>query len=133
MDGMTVLHVGLEEISNRLHCSGKRNFKGIIIVVLRLALIPFTATLFLWETDPGRLSMIGLLCVLFELFLRKLGNFYLAPEDEEKSPAGDEQSAPEASPRNLRQSVLMASAFVNMSASQLAALEALDEESEDLE
>ena len=133
LDGMTVLHIGLDDISSRLRSHGKRNVKGITVLVLRLAIIPFTATLSVWETDPGRLSMIALLCVLAQLVLRKFGNMFLSPQVEPEPAAGDEQATPTAatSPRRFRESVLMASALVNMSERQLAGLEA--EASEELE
>ena len=132
MDATTVLHIGYEEVSNRLRKDGKSNVMGIMILAVRLAVIPFTATLGFWETDPARLSMIGLLCVLVQLVLRKFGNVYLIHTDEEEHPTKDGKATPGvSSPRRMRESVLMASAFVNMSQLQLDALEA--EVSEELE
>lgn len=126
MDGSVVLHIGLEEISNRLHTNGKRNPASIIVLLLRLGVIPFTATLSQWETEPDRLAMIGLLCVLSQLVVRKLGNIFLVHDDVVQPAAANEtaDAPPErSSPRKFHQSVLMASALVNLSESQRQALE----------
>lgn len=80
LDGMTLFHLGIKNSRNRCQCKRSKvlNIKGIILVLLRLGMIVFMATLGVYETDPQNLAMIGLFCVLLQLILRKLGTKYLS-------------------------------------------------------
>jgi hypothetical protein len=77
LDSMTLLHLGMEESQDRCVFKGRRNFKGMGLVALRLGLIVFTATLSQWVTKPKDLAIIGMFCVLAQLLLRKFGCTYL--------------------------------------------------------
>ena len=79
LDSMNFLHLGLDESRGRCLCkkTKKKNVKGIILVVVRLGVLAFTATLSQWESEPENLAVIGLICVLMQLLLRKLGAKYL--------------------------------------------------------
>jgi hypothetical protein len=80
LDCMTILHLGIEESQDRCVCKAtkKKNSKGMFLLVLRIGLIVFCATLSQWLTEPDNLAEIGVACVLCQLFLRKLGGMYLS-------------------------------------------------------
>eukprot|EP00977_Amphora_coffeiformis_P021586 scaffold9519_cov183-Amphora_coffeaeformis.AAC.2 len=119
LDGMTALHIGYAAALKRLATTEKMNS---IVVVLRTAAIPLTVTVSQWETDPSRLSYIGLLIVVVQVVLRKVGNI-CSSHDEVRSPEEAEHEPEHATtPRDLRQSVLMASAWLNMTQEELEAL-----------
>jgi len=79
LDVINFLHLGMEESRGRCVCktSKRKNVKGIILVVVRLGVLAFTATLSQWESEPENLAVIGVICVLVQLLLRKLGAKYL--------------------------------------------------------
>jgi hypothetical protein len=98
LDAMTLLHLGISESKNRCVCkqSKRKNLKGIFLIVVRLGLLGFTATMGLWTTDPATLAALGVACVVMQLLLRKLGGEYLShaqvhvlnpdlPQDDEDS------------------------------------------------
>jgi hypothetical protein len=80
LDGMTLFHLGINNSRMRCKCERSKvlNIKGIILVVLRVGMIVFMATLGIYETDTQNLAIIGLFCVLLQLFLRKLGTKFLS-------------------------------------------------------
>jgi len=80
LDVMTLLHLGINTSHNRCQCSGseKFNVKGIILVIMRVGLLVFMATLSQYETHPENLAVAGLMGVLLQLVLRKLGTKYLS-------------------------------------------------------
>jgi heme/copper-type cytochrome/quinol oxidase subunit 4 len=78
LDGMTLFHLGIKESMSRLKSRENTNTVGLVLSGVRLAVIPFTATVSQWETEPVKLSMIGLACVLVQLVLRKLGAIFLS-------------------------------------------------------
>jgi hypothetical protein len=82
LDIMILLHLGVEESRNRCVCkhTKQKNLKGIFLVIFRILLLAFTATLGLWQTEPENLSIIGLALILVQLFLRRLGGRYLSHE-----------------------------------------------------
>ena len=105
---MALLHVGWEEGCSRMNAGNKKNIVGLLVLATRLAIIPFIATVSQWETDPSTLAMIGLLCVLGQLALRKASDVFLI--HKEGSAAADPTSIPAAAegagvhPRHFRQS-----------------------------
>lgn len=113
LDGMTAAHIGIDEGRKRLTSTHKKNVVGIVLLGIRLAIIPFIATASLWETNPSRLSLIGFFCVSAQLVLRKLGSIFLSHKQVH---ALDPKYSSERHdrPRDLRQSVLLASALVNL-------------------
>lgn len=80
LDCMTILHLGIKESQERCVCkeTKKKNCKGMFLLVLRLGLIAFCATLSQWLTEPQDLAGICVACVLCQLLLRKLGGAYLS-------------------------------------------------------
>jgi hypothetical protein len=96
LDVMTLLHLGIKESKNRCICRQhkRKNLKGISLIILRLGMLGFTATMGLWTTDPANLAVLGVVCVAVQLMLRKLGGQFLShaqvhalnpdiPEDED--------------------------------------------------
>jgi hypothetical protein len=88
LDCMTILHLGIKESQERCVCkeTKKKNCKGMFLLSLRIGLIVFCATLSQWLTEPQDLAGIGVACVLFQLFLRKLGGVYLSPNQVHAEP-----------------------------------------------
>jgi hypothetical protein len=86
LDLMTVSHLGFKECEERCYCKDTktRNVKGYIIIVLRIGLVLFTATMFLWEIRPKILSLLGLLLVLTQIMIRKLAGVYLRRRKQPK-------------------------------------------------
>jgi hypothetical protein len=78
LDGMNLLHLGQEECQKRCVFGGRKNLRGMCVVAIRIGLIVFSATLSQWQTKPKNLAIIGLLCVLTQLSMRKLGSLYLS-------------------------------------------------------
>jgi hypothetical protein len=98
LDVMTLLHLGIDESRNRCIClqRKRKNYKGIVLIVLRLGVLGFTATMGLWTTDPANLAVLGVVCVAVQILFRKLGGQFLShaqvhalnpdiPEDESDS------------------------------------------------
>jgi hypothetical protein len=88
LDCMTILHLGIKESQERCVCkeTRKKNSKGMVLLVLRIGLIVFCATLSQWMTEPQDLAGIGVACVLGQLLLRKLGGVYLSPNQVHAEP-----------------------------------------------
>jgi len=82
LDCMTIFHVGLKNSHDRCQCSvtKKINTKGILLILCRVGLLLFMATLSQYETDPQDLATWGLLGVVLQLALRKLGTMYLSAD-----------------------------------------------------
>ena len=80
LDAMILLHIGIKESQQRCICANtsKKNSKGVLLLAFRSALLIFTATLSQWEQDPKTLSLVGLMLLLTQLILRKLGAKYLS-------------------------------------------------------
>jgi hypothetical protein len=77
-DVILLLHLGINDSMGRCHCSKSKitNVKGLVLLFLRLCLIPISATVSLWQTDPAKLAPIGLGTVVAQLLLRHLGGMY---------------------------------------------------------
>ena len=80
LDSMTLLHLGIKESQGRCMCekTKRKNYRGFLLLVLRVGLMVFAGTLTLWTNEPETLSFVGVLCVLAQLGLRKLGETYLS-------------------------------------------------------
>lgn len=80
LDALVLFHRGLKENYNRCVCkrTKKMNVKGMILVVARVLLIVFFATLSQYVTDPSKLAMFGLLGVVAQLSCRNLGFLFFA-------------------------------------------------------
>jgi hypothetical protein len=88
LDCMTILHLGMKESEERCVCkeTKKKNSKGMVLLILRVGLIVFCATLSQWMTEPQDLAGVGVACVLGQLLLRKLGGVYLSPNQVHAEP-----------------------------------------------
>lgn len=82
LDIMTLLHLGIKDSHNRCQCEHTKTFnvKGIILVMCRVGLLVFMATLSQYETDPENLALLGLMGVVLQLAFRKLGTMYLSAD-----------------------------------------------------
>jgi hypothetical protein len=85
LDLKTINHLGFAECQNRCSETSHRsiNWKGIVIVLVRIAVIIFVATMGSFETDPKQLSINGVSCVLAQMLLRRLGTMFLSSRDED--------------------------------------------------
>jgi hypothetical protein len=92
LDMMIVCHLGFNEGKHRCMCkeTGKKNYKGLFIVIFRFCFLAFTVTISQWLTEPTELTIIGLCCVILQIFLRKLGCIFLTNHNAEFR---DEQSS----------------------------------------
>ena len=80
LDGMSFMTVGFEGCKSRVHCSKnlQYNIKGLLLIVCRVGLLVFCATLSQWETDPQVLAGAGLCITIGQIIARKLGLRYLS-------------------------------------------------------
>jgi len=86
LECMSVLHLGFNECEERCVLQGGKNYSGILLLVVKVGIIAFTATLSQWETDPQSLVIIALFIVLFQLAMRKLcGKFLSSHHDDPHS------------------------------------------------
>jgi hypothetical protein len=85
LDFRTINHLGFAECQNRCTETGPRskNWKGILVILARIALIVFVAAMGSFETDPKTLSIYGASCVLAQMLLRKLGTMFLSSRHED--------------------------------------------------
>ena len=82
---MGFLHVGWKESKRRCGLlqdernsqPTDRNYVGISLIAIRIAVIAFTWTLSLWVSDIEKLAPIGAALVVAQLMLRKVGAIYL--------------------------------------------------------
>jgi hypothetical protein len=99
MDLMLFLHSGFTKLNGRCRCAETKTYshKGVVLVFLRVALLGFIATLSQWETDPQKVSWIGLGATCVQLLLRTLGNFLFRDEfeDEDEGERPSEERDPE--------------------------------------
>jgi hypothetical protein len=78
LDLTTLCHLGFKEMQGRCYCKENgTNRKGFVLVVMRVLLMFFTATMYFWEQRPYILSIIGLLSVIVQIWLRKMGAIFL--------------------------------------------------------
>jgi hypothetical protein len=77
LDVMNLLHLGIQEATDRVVSQKRISYKGIVFVFLRPCLTVFAATLWIWDNNPKELSVIGFGCVLAQLSLRKIGSKYM--------------------------------------------------------
>jgi len=59
-------------------------FYVVILVLARVGLIAFAATIFLYVTDPEKLAVIGLFGIFAQVLLRFLGEFIFPLDREEE-------------------------------------------------
>lgn len=79
LDGMSLMHVGFSHSLKRCKCAKTKryNIKGNFLVLCRVSLIVFAATLSQWETNPQNLALDALVVTISQIVLRKLGQTYL--------------------------------------------------------
>jgi hypothetical protein len=84
MDALILAHKGMPSMKHKYECNcktGKRKLYCAIMFVCRVALIAVIATLFLYETRPNVLALIGLCGNIAQLLLRVGGSILFPPED----------------------------------------------------
>mmetsp|Transcript_5885 Transcript_5885/g.9781 ORF Transcript_5885/g.9781 Transcript_5885/m.9781 type:complete len:541 (+) Transcript_5885:61-1683(+) len=81
-DAMLLAHRGLKDNMGRCHCgeTKKAKINGIILLVLRVAILVFIATLSQYETDPLLLTLIGLATVFGQVVLRVVSSIIFADD-----------------------------------------------------
>ncbi len=82
LDIMIVNHKGLNDNLGRCRFShtGFLKFVSILLVLLRLGMVCFIATLSQWMTQPSVLVLIGLLGIVAQVLLRVVGSSFFGPE-----------------------------------------------------
>ena len=99
LDAMTLLHLGIKSSHDRCQCEHTKafNVKGIFLLVCRVGLLVFMATLSQYETDPENLALLGLMGVVLQLAFRKLGTMYLSAEQVHALEKAGKTTDPESS------------------------------------
>lgn len=85
LDGMSLAHKGISANVDRCQCDKTQKVRNtvILLVIFRVALIVFFATLSQYCTDPAILAALGFGGIVVQLAIRVLGAF-LFPADEEE-------------------------------------------------
>jgi hypothetical protein len=88
LDVILLFHRGLKSSIHRCQCARtkRRNKKGILLTIVRVAITLFFATLSQYESDPLHLSVLGLAGVVAQLIIRRIGIFVF-PESEDQGAA----------------------------------------------
>lgn len=83
LDGISLTHKGMGESVERCQCQETNKFRlsVLLLIIFRVALIGFFATLSQYCTDPALLATLGFVGVVLQLFVRVLGSF-LFPVNE---------------------------------------------------
>lgn len=89
-DVMLIVHKGLKDNVGRCKCkhTHKTKLVAVVLILLRVGLIAFMATLFLYVTDPLLLPVTGLCCIFGQLILRVISNVVF-PDDRVHSEVDD--------------------------------------------
>jgi hypothetical protein len=92
-DLMILTHRGI--VSNYRSCKDKHkpfavHVLAVILLLIRVGMIGFTASLSQWITEPSTLSMIGMCAILFQVLLRVVGTALYGPVF--KSSDGDDSA-----------------------------------------
>jgi hypothetical protein len=90
IDVMLIVHRGLKDNIGRCKCkhTHKTKLVGVVLILLRVGLIAFIATLSLYVTDPLLLPVIGLCGIFAQLVLRAISNVVF-PDDRVHSEVDD--------------------------------------------
>ena len=82
LDAMLLLHRGWKASLGRLKCEKrqKTKIKGVLLLLTRVAVVVFFATLSRYETDPNQLAAFGLGGVSVQIVLRRFGGLYFAED-----------------------------------------------------
>lgn len=91
-DTMLFLHNGYHKMQGQCYCehSHKLRMKCAILLVLRLGLLVFIATLSQYEIDPEHLALYGLAGVVAQLILRIVGSV-IFPQPQIHHDAGEKE------------------------------------------
>jgi hypothetical protein len=89
-DVMLIVHKGIKASVGRCKCehTHKTKLLAVVLILLRVGLIAFIATLSLNVTDPLLLPVIGLCCIFAQLVLRAISNVVF-PDDRVHSEVDD--------------------------------------------
>jgi hypothetical protein len=87
LDLMTLCHLGIKTSQERCFCSQKKqyNIRGLIVVLCRVGLVIFTATMAIWEENVKNLTIIGLCLTILQIAVRKLGAFFYNLRQKERN------------------------------------------------
>jgi hypothetical protein len=95
-DLMILTHRGIVEHYNdckEKHMSWTMRFLGLLLLLIRVGMIGFTASLSLYITEPAALSFIGMCAILFQVLLRVVGTALYGPvfksDDDDDNNGGD--------------------------------------------
>lgn len=85
-DLLIIVHKGMKEHMDK--CKNNQRSKaakllGLPLLLVRIAVIGFMATLSQYATDGSLISFVGLVCILIELMLRVVGTALFKEETEE--------------------------------------------------
>lgn len=71
-----LMHKGLHYNGRRLlhETTDKVRILAVLLVLARVGLLAFIATLWLYVTDPHFLAAIGMCCIFMQVLLRAVGN-----------------------------------------------------------
>lgn len=89
LDGMSLAHSGMSKSFQRCECSEshKTRVDVVLLVIFRLTIMGFFATLSQYCTDPALLATLGFVGVVLQLFIRVLGSFLFPVNEEEREAA----------------------------------------------
>ena len=101
LDGMSIAHKGVNENLSRCKCKQTHTVRPaiIIMIICRIALVAFFATLSQYCTDPSSLATLGLVGIACQLLTRVVGSFIFPPDEAEQEDEALERVAHYASAR----------------------------------
>mmetsp|Transcript_13238 Transcript_13238/g.23281 ORF Transcript_13238/g.23281 Transcript_13238/m.23281 type:complete len:248 (-) Transcript_13238:109-852(-) len=91
MDLTTVCHQGIKS-----YFEFAKSKAGLIIVVVRLLVTAFVATLSTWIIEPDKLALLGMAAVLVEVAISVFWDYYFSLQDHEHQPSVTEPVTVEA-------------------------------------
>mmetsp|Transcript_5788 Transcript_5788/g.11297 ORF Transcript_5788/g.11297 Transcript_5788/m.11297 type:complete len:556 (+) Transcript_5788:49-1716(+) len=83
LDGMSISHKGITANKERCQCKDSKKLRAsvLLLIIIRVVLVVFFATLSQYCTDPSLLSTLGFVGVILQLCVRAVGSF-LFPVDK---------------------------------------------------
>ena len=91
LDLMILLHRGFNASIRRCQSAQnkKPNTKGILLTIIRIGLALFFASLSQYATDPQHLSVLGLVGVVAQLIIRRLGYVFFVEREKHEAQGSD--------------------------------------------
>lgn len=84
LDLMILSHRGLSDTMKKCKAQGMRKVLGVVLILMRIALIAFMATLCLYVKEGSLLSLLGMVGILAQLTLRVIGTLYIEEKEEDE-------------------------------------------------